>query len=138
MIGAMKKLKTVTRMYGKMSNKDFIQLFEKQIVNQKYMLDTGKYDGFKKSETKEVPCDDVRLMSYHVQQLVSEIGEVLEADKRWKNFRNAKFEKEAKAEEIADCFIVLMNIAMFSGLSAEELYDTVDKKLDIVYNRITK
>ena len=69
---------------------------------------------------------------------MSEIGEVLEADKRWKSFRNDKYDKDAKADEIADCFIVLMNIAMFSGMSASELYDTISAKIDIVSERIQK
>lgn len=75
-------------------------------------------------------------MSYHIQQLMSEIGEVLDADKRWKNFRNQKYDKDAKLEEIADCFIVLMNIAMFSEFSGFELAKAIDKKLNKVSERI--
>ena len=83
-----------------------------------------------------LPSDDPKLCSYHIQQLVSEIGEILDADKRWKNFRNEKYDKEAKADEIADCFIVLMNVAMFSGMSAEELYKAIDDKIEVVSKRI--
>ena len=75
-------------------------------------------------------------MSYHVQQLMSEIGEVLDADKRWKNFRNQKYDENAKLEEIADCFIVLMNIAMFSGFDGNRLYDAIEKKINEVSERI--
>ena len=111
-------------------------LFELQQVNQKTMLRAGMYDGFRSLGTETVPVDDARLMSYHIQQLISEIGEVLEADKRWKNFRNRKYDKNGKLEEIADCFIVLMNVAMFSGFSGNELTDAIVKKLNEVQERL--
>lgn len=116
---------------------DFVRLFEAQKLNQVFLLNDGKYRDFTDREDAE-PVDDPKLCSYHIQQLMSEIGEVLEADKRWKNFRNDKYDKDAKADEIADCFIVLMNIAMFSGMSASELYDTVSAKIGTVSDRIRK
>lgn len=114
----------------------FCDLFDLQKENQQKMLASGMYREFKSPGTKDVPVDDIRLMSYHVQQLMSEIGEVLEADKRWKNFRNRKYDKDAKLEEIADCFIVLMNIAMFSGFDGNELSDAIAKKALEVYERL--
>lgn len=128
-------------MNGKMSSvvrsDSFNELFAAQRLNQKFLLNAGKYDDFTDARNPE-PVDDPRLCSYHVQQLVSEIGEVLEADKRWKNFRNDKHDAAAKADEIADCFIVLMNIAMFSGMTGEELYAAVERKIAVVANRIQK
>ena len=106
------------------------------MVNQSKMLQSGMYDIFKSEGTKTVPVDDVKLMSYHIQQLMSEIGEVLDADKRWKNFRNQKYDKNAKLEEIADCFIVMMNITMFSGFDGCQLVDAIKKKLNEVSERI--
>jgi NTP pyrophosphatase (non-canonical NTP hydrolase) len=100
------------------------------------MLQDGKYDMFKSEDTTTIPVDDVRLMSYHIQQLMSEIGEILDADKRWKNFRNQKYDENAKLEEIADCFIVLMNIAMFSGFNGIELTNAIINKLNEVSERI--
>ena len=94
------------------------------------------YDKFKNESTTTIPVDDVKLMSYHIQQLMSEIGEVLDADKRWKNFRNQKYDEGAKLEEIADCFIVLMNIAMFSGFDGIQLTDAIVNKLNKVSERI--
>lgn len=120
-----------------MNNKDsFGYLFQKQLVNQQNMIDKGLYEGFTQNENIVVPVDDPKLESYHIQQLMSEIGEVLESDKRWKNFRNVSYDKDNKLEEIADCFIVLMNIAIFSGFDKEELYNAVDRKLDKVKERI--
>ena len=86
----------------------------------------------------KLPHDDVRLASYNIQQLMSEVGEVLDADKRWKNFRNEKYDRESKLEEIADCFIVLMNISMFSGFSGQEVASAILKKIDVVCERISK
>lgn len=113
----------------------FCHLFNLQRNNQTVLLNKGMYVNFtNRNDTK--PTDDPRLCSYHVQQLMSEIGEILDSDKRWKNFRNEKYDSEAKKEEIADCFIVLMNIAMFSGIDSEELYDAIESKIGSVFDRI--
>lgn len=114
------------------------KLYNAQLNNQKLLLDKGAYDNFKQDTTKLAPCDDVSLSSYHIQQLISEIGEVLECDKRWKNYRNDKFDKDAKLEELADCFIELLNIAMFSNFSAKELSKAIENKIEIVKGRVTK
>lgn len=114
------------------------KLYNAQLLNQRLLFVKGAYDNFKQDTTKIVPCDDVSLSSYHIQQLISEIGEVLECDKRWKNYRNDKFDKDAKLEELADCFIELLNIAMFSNFSAKELSQAIENKIDIVKGRIIK
>lgn len=127
-----------TKTSGKMTNSlpTFAEIFEMQQVNQNKMLASGMYEDHKSRGTEMVPVDDTKLMSYHIQQLVSEIGEVLEADKRWKNFRNRKYNKEDKLGEIADCLIVVMNIAMFSGFDGKELSDAVVKKIGEVQERL--
>lgn len=122
---------------GKTNNTLTLQdLFNIQKANQSKMLQDGMYDIFKSEGTTTIPVDDVKLMSYHIQQLMSEIGEVLDADKRWKNFRNQKYDENAKLEEIADCFIVMMNIAMFSGFDGSQLVEAIEKKLNKVSERI--
>ena len=113
---------------------DFRKLFDIQGENQREMLRHGMYDGV--SVDTELPIDSINLTSYHVQQLMSEIGELLDADKRWKNFRNEKYEREAKLDELADCFIELMNISMFSGFDAKDIYNAIYKKLDTIKLRI--
>ena len=133
-IGEMMKTKTKN---GKMNNLvSFQNLFNRQKANQIRMLQAGMYDTFKSESTKTVPVDDVKLMSYHVQQLMSEIGEVLSADKRWKNFRNVVYDADGKLEEIADCFIVLMNVAMFSGFDDEQIVNAIKNKISEVGQRI--
>lgn len=119
----------------------FALLFHKQKCNQLEMLRKGMYDQYVDWVTKnqrDLPIDHPQLASYHIQQLVSEIGEVLEADKRWKNIRNNKYDKGNKLDEIADCFIVLMNIAMYSGFDGDELYNAINNKVGVVAERISK
>lgn len=128
-------------MNGKTNNKSpepkaFAQLFREQMINQNCLLMSGSYDDFKLNETDMVPVDDIKLASYHIQQLMSEIGEVLDADKRWKNFRNDKYDKDAKLEELADCFIVLMNVAMFSGFNGFQMQEAIEEKMEIFSKRI--
>lgn len=121
---------------------DFGKLFEAQVENQRLMFEDGKYDSFMSDDELDeaiessFPLDSPSLASYHVQQLVSEIGEVLEADKRWKNFRNDKYDRDAKLDELADCMIVLMNIIMFSGFTADEAYEAIKTKIQVVNERI--
>lgn len=76
-----------------------------------------------------VPHDDVRWFSYHIQAMVEELGEIMKADKRWKTHRNEAFNQIEKVDEIADMFITAMNIAIYSGLSAEELHDCILSKI---------
>ena len=121
-------------MNGKKS-KSLNDLFTCQMKNQDKFLRSGIYDRFKNETTMTVPVDDVGLASYHVQQLMSEIGEVLEADKRWKSHRNDKNDKDGKLEELADCFIVLMNMVMFSGFDGNDLEEAIEKKLKKVSDR---
>lgn len=126
-------------MSGKMIKKlnAFDELFEMQRYTQQMLIDNGLYDSYcKGTEGMVLPVDSVALSSYHIQQLVSEIGEVLDADKRWKNFRNCKYEPDAKLEEIADVFIVLMNVAMFSGFNSKQLHDAIESKLATVRLRV--
>ena len=129
--------------YDKSFDTSFKQIYDTQMSNQEMMLRCNKYDSFSdkcKGDGKyaKLPHDDVRLASYNIQQLMSEVGEVLDADKRWKNFRNEKYDRESKLEEIADCFIVLMNISMFSGFSGQEVASAILKKIDVVREGILK
>lgn len=127
-------------MNGDHQARTFANLYDRQIDNQNMIIKKGSYNDISPMIVgeKKLPVDDPRLASYHIQQLISEIGEVLDADKRWKSFRNGKFDKDGKLEEIADCFIVAMNIAIFSGFSAEEVSKAISDKLDVVKERIEK
>lgn len=122
-----------------MSEDKFAELYTRQKELQNKMVHDGLYDNYVDYVTKntvQLPFDHPKVASYHIQQLISEIGEVLDADKRWKNMRNDKYDKEAKLDEIADCFIVMLNIALFSGYSAEEIEQAIFEKQDVVRQRI--
>ena len=68
--------------------------------------------------------------------LMEETGELVKSDKRWKNYRNTHYDKSNKLEELSDCFITLFNIAMYSGISSEELELALTKKMDENIERI--
>lgn len=113
-----------------MSN--FAELYNQQKNFQEDLISRGVYkdQGLEGGEVK-LPADYPKVESYQIQQLVSEIGEVLDADKRWKSFRNGKYDPAGKREEIADCFIVLMNVALFSGYSPEDIMTSIENKIKV-------
>lgn len=76
-----------------------------------------------------LPQDSVSWFSYHIQAMVEELGEVMKADKRWKTHRNDRFVFDEKLDEIADVFITAMNIAIFSGISGDQLVNEIIAKI---------
>lgn len=68
----------------------------------------------------DLPVDSVEDFKYSVLALIGELGEVLEADKRWKNVRNGKYDREGKLDELVDCMAFMVNMVLFSGFTAEE------------------
>lgn len=117
----------------------FVECFNKQEKFQKKLLDDGRYKFLlSDEEVSNIPCDSSKLSSYHIQQLVSEIGEVLESDKRWKSHRSETTQEMLlhKREELADCFIVLINLCMFSNISADEILSQIESKIETNFNRI--
>lgn len=120
-----------------MEDKTLKELFDIQAGNQREMLKRGVYAcQVGGAIDVELPMDSVSLCSYHVQQLVSEIGEVLTVDKRWKSHRQDCYDSQEKLVEIADCFIVMMNIAMYSGFDGDDVTKAIMDKLGIVAKRI--
>ena len=110
----------------------FNAIYNEQISFQKEVCKKKPYN----FPVGNLPEDNVNIFSQHIQQLMSEIGEILSADKRWKNFRNDKLDLENKKEEIADCFIVLMNVAIFSGFSAIEIEEMILNKISQNFKRL--
>lgn len=116
----------------------FESLYYSQVGFQQELVNKGKYMGFTDRVKQTLPDDDPKLFSYHMQAMLAELGEVLAADKRWKNYRNETTQEmlEHKKEELADCFIVLMNMCIFSGLSSGEVLGAVASKINENYMRI--
>lgn len=104
-------------MNGKM-NKNLQELFNKQIEFQK-----------KVTKLHELPIDSPQWYSYHMLAMLEELGEVLKSDKRWKTHRNHRFVPDEKLEEIADIFITVMNICIFSDIECSKLIQAVDRKI---------
>lgn len=103
---------------------DFIKLYDSQInfQNEVYKLEHN---------TEIVlPQDCLDLFQYHTLAILEELGEVLKADKRWKTHRNQRYIYEEKKDEIADVFITVMNIAIYSGMSADDLLSEVKRKME--------
>lgn len=93
----------------------------------------------KKLGYDNLPVDDPNMMKQHMLGLVGEIGEVLQADQRWKdNDRNTYYVRNEKLMEIADCLIYLINVCLYSNASADELYNATVKKIDKNFKRLAK
>ena len=112
MIGLTRK----TKMNGK-TKTNFEELYKSQIAFQEMI--TGE----------NLPCDCISNFSYHVQAMVEEMGEVMKADKRWKTHRNERYVPEEKLDELADVFITAMNLAIYSGFSAQDVFEAIQIKI---------
>lgn len=86
----------------------------------------------------KLPEDSVEDFKYSVLALISELGEVLEADKRWKNVRTGEVRKEEKLEELVDCMAFLVNMILFSGFSSDEFVEAFMKKNQKNFERFRK
>lgn len=106
-------------------SKSFADFYNDQIAFQNEVVEKIGYG----IEVKSIPEDNVEIAKYHMLALIEETGELVKSDKRWKNYRNKHFDKANKLEELSDCFITLFNVAMFSGISAEELELSLSNKM---------
>lgn len=113
-------------------SRSFADFFNEQVVFQKEVNERFGY-GVK---IENIPEDNVEVAKYHILALMEETGELVKSDKRWKNYRNTHYDKSNKLEELSDCFITLFNVAMYSGISAEELELALIKKMDENTKRI--
>ena len=113
------------RTNGKMKS-NFVKLYNKQIDFQQMILEEKAKEG---KPSFALPQDDIDWFTYHMRAMVEELGEVTKADKRWKTHRNDNFNQEEKVDELADVFITAMNLAIYSGLSGQEMYNAINKKI---------
>lgn len=114
----------------------FIEMYGKAAENQDRLLSAASYVDVNRAYKRWVPCDDVKIMQYHVNHLICELGEFLKEDNRWKIPKEkASVNERAKLEEYADCFIEIMNIGIFSGYYVDEIVDAVMSKLEKVGER---
>ena len=94
-------------------------VFEKQIQFQKMLGFAQDY------------VDDPGMFASSALGLISEIGEVLQADKRWKNNgRNKYYERYEKLKELADVFIYFINMCIYSDVLPGEIMSAVNSKIN--------
>lgn len=99
-------------------------MFKMQALLQKAMF------GF------ELPTDSVEDFKYSILALVGEMGEVLSADKRWKNIRKDGLKEDEKLTELCDCMAFLVNMILFSGFDAQTFCKAFIKKNERNFERL--
>lgn len=89
----------------------------------------------------DLPADKPELVPMYSLGLVSEIGEVLQADKRWKrNFAHGAGDAktanhERTVEELTDCFLYLTNLMLAHNVDYNDLFESFLKVQNKVRNR---
>lgn len=84
----------------------------------------------------ELPDDRPDLINTHALGLFTEVGEVLQADKRWKPWRkDATCDKEEVKKELADCWAFLINLTLVCGIDVNDMFDYFLLKHNEVMNR---
>ena len=86
----------------------------------------------------KLPSDKPELISTYALGLVSEIGEVLQADKRWKNKTggdNKTVDHDSVKEELTDCMLYLINLIQACDVNAEEFFESFIKVQNKVRRR---
>lgn len=123
----------------------YMQLAEENIEYYKKLRETCVFDLFEAQKELQaemfgykLPEDSVEDFKYSVLALIGELGEVLEADKRWKNVRTGEARKEEKLEELVDCMAFLVNMILFSGFSSDEFVEAFMKKNQKNFERFRK
>lgn len=87
---------------------------------------------------KELPKHEPELISYFALGLMSEVGEVLQTDKTWKPFHKGTVDKDATLEELADCWLFLINLCLAEGFNYKEIKKAISEKQAVVFERIKK
>lgn len=123
----------------------FTEEIKNNLLAEKKMTFNTVYDLQKRFQTDEcavytdmdkLPIDNPEMFKYHTMFLMEELGELIKTDKRWKHFRNTKYDCGDKLSELADCFICLMNVALFSGFNGEEIREAIINKIFKNYSRL--
>lgn len=74
------------------------------------------------------PVDNVDMFKEWALMTIEEVGELLQEDKRWRTFRNIHYDKCKKKSELADVLICVINMALYSDISFNELMTAVEIK----------
>jgi NTP pyrophosphatase (non-canonical NTP hydrolase) len=85
-----------------------------------------------------LPKDNPQEYQRSITLIIEELGELLKVDKRWKTIRNGAFNRDEKLKEYADSYICMLNLAIHSGFSYEEIMKAVSDKIEINFERLEK
>ena len=108
------------------NNQDsLVQMFNKQKEFQKLL--TGV----------ELPKVDYTQLNYTMTALLAELGEVLQADKNWKNWKKTKTEvnREDLLDEIVDVYHVIINMTLYLGFDANDVINRFFEKNKVNFER---
>jgi dimeric dUTPase (all-alpha-NTP-PPase superfamily) len=72
-----------------------------------------------------------------VTALIGEIGEILEEFQAWKAWRKnpPDYDREKLLLEVVDAYHFIINIALYLGFDADDIYDSFTKKNKVNHNR---
>ena len=104
-------------------------MFTDQLLKQKVIADL------------QLPADNPEAAAYFTLGLMSEIGEMLNEDKRWKdNLRLGIGDNSeglaAAQNELIDCWLFLINLTLAMNVDADKLYEMFGQKSKVVWGRI--
>ena len=109
------------------NNQDsLVQMFEKQKEFQKLL--TGI----------ELPKKDYTQLNYTMTALIAELGEVLQADKNWKNWKRTKdanVDREALLDEVVDVYHFIINMTLYLGFDANDVINKFFEKNKVNFER---
>lgn len=78
----------------------------------------------------KLPIDSPYDFRDHLCLMAEEFGELAKVDKRWRNFDGSgKLPEGNKIDELADVFIVAINLALFSEFTYDDLMRAIYKKI---------
>ncbi len=86
-------------------------------------------------EQQKVCADVIKFYGYDLQRMVA-IEEMSELTKELSKQKRGKGDREHIIEEIADVYICLEMLEQMNGITREELYEWIDKKVDRIDKRI--
>ena len=78
----------------------------------------------------KLPSDKPELISIYALGLISEVGEVLQADKRWKiglNWTGGDTRHHERGEvisELTDCMLYLVNLMLACNIGCDEFFES--------------
>jgi NTP pyrophosphatase (non-canonical NTP hydrolase) len=108
---------------------DFQEIYDKQLIFEDLVISKNKNWPDKKlnefSEDEKVAYTKEMVLYLH-----KELGEVLDAVGNYRMHKTKREDPKVKEipEEVADCFIFVLNLALTHGLTAEDLLDIVVAK----------